>query len=187
VPSAIALTAVYKVDSWTQPTGEPVDPKTRSYFLHSLGSIAVRARAAIMSDLAGRRVGSDGNVTRWTSTACGAAIPVLYAIAKHVGSQVVDLKLVDIDQNALDHARDNALARGLVEHEDFELLNRNVIKDSSTTSWSTSSGRKARIWSTCSASSHIDEDFDGFKSAVAFLANAFRLVKPEGPDFRQYI
>jgi SAM-dependent methyltransferase len=182
VPSAIALTALYEADSWTLPTGETIDPKTRSYFLHSLDSIAVRARAAIMSDVAGRHVGSDGNVTRWTSIACGAAIPVLDAITKHVGSQGVDLKLVDIDQNALDHARVKALARRLVEHKDFELLNRNVIKDLIVSDKLVHElGPQSQdLVDMLGIFEYIDEDFDGFKSAAAFLANAFRLVKPGG-------
>jgi len=176
VPSAIALTALYEADSWTLPTGEPIDPKTRSYFLHSLDSIAVRARAAIMSDLAGRHVGSDGNATRWTSIACGAAIPVLDAITKHVGSQGVDLKLVDIDQSAFDRARDK------VEYEDFDLLNRNVIKDLIVSDKLVQElGPESQdLVDMLGIFEYIVEDFDGFKSAAAFLANAFRLVKPGG-------
>ena len=129
VPTAIALTSLYEPESWTLPTGEPIDTRTRSFFMHSLDAIAIRSRAAIMSDFARRYATSDGGVTRWTSIACGAAIPVLDAVEKHVGTAAVHLKLIDFDPNALDHARDKAVDRGLVEAEHFESLRRDVVKD----------------------------------------------------------
>jgi SAM-dependent methyltransferase len=182
VPTAIALTSLYEPESWTLPTGEPIDTRTRSFFMHSLDAIAIRSRAAIMSDFARRYATSDGSVTRWTSIACGAAIPVLDAVEKHVGTAAVHLKLIDFDPNALDHARDKAVDRGLVEAEHFELLKRNVVKDLivSDNLVRELGAESQQFVDMLGIFEYIADEFDGFKSAAALLANAFQLVKPGG-------
>ena len=151
-------------------------------FMHSLDAIAIRSRAAIMSDFARRYTTSDGSVTRWTSIACGAAIPVLDAVEKHVGTAAVQLKLIDFDPNALDHARDKAVDRGLVEAEQFELLKRNVVKDLivSDNLVRELGAESQQFVDMLGIFEYIADEFDGFKSAAAFLANAFQLVKPGG-------
>jgi hypothetical protein len=150
--------------------------------MYSLDAIAIRSRAAIMSELARRHVTSDGSVTRWTSIACGAAIPVLDAVEKHVGTAAVHLKLIDFDPNALDHARDKADSRGLVEAEHFELLKRNVVRDLivSDDLVRELGAESQQFVDMLGIFEYIADEYDGFKSAAAFLANAFQLVKPVG-------
>ncbi|HEX5143433.1 MAG TPA: class I SAM-dependent methyltransferase [Mycobacterium sp.] len=181
VPAAIALTPLYEPETGHLPTGEPVDSKTREYFMHAYDAIGVRARAAIMSDMAGGHVGPDAGVTKWTSIACGAAIPVLDAFRKHTSGRI-ELSLVDIDQTALEHARKHALQRGLVEAVHFRLLRRNVIKDLMIGDRLVAElGPESQdLVDMLGIFEYIDEDFAGFKSAAAFLANAFRMVKPGG-------
>lgn len=181
VPSAIALTPVYEAESWCLPTGEPIDPKTREIFLHSLDAIGVRSRAAILAHVVSRYAEPDA-VTRWASIASGAAIPVLNALARDVAGRDVTARFIDIDRQALDHARQKASARGLLEGRHYELLRRNVISDLIVTdNLVRELGENSQnMVDMLGIFEYIDEEFAGRKSAAAFLANAFRLVKPGG-------
>lgn len=182
VPSAMALTALYEAESWTLPTGEPIDTKTRDLFLHSLDAIGIRSRAAIMCDIARRHIASEAKVTEWTSLACVAAIPVLDAVEAYAIGTDVHLNLIDIDDNTLDHACQQATDRGLEESVHFDLLNRNVVKDLivSDNLVHELGADSQQLVDMLGIFEHVQEDFRGFKSAAAILANAFRLVRPGG-------
>lgn len=180
VPSAKALTPLYNAEDWTLPTGQEIDPKTRNYFLHSLDAIAIRARAAIMSAIAAGYLAPRGT-TRWASLACGAAIPVFRTLESQASGHV-DVTLIDLDADALAHAAELASRKGFHEDTDFRLLQRHLIRDLVATS---------RLVDELGAESmdfvdmlgifeYIPDEFNGFKSAAAFLQNAFRLVKPGG-------
>lgn len=181
VPTAMALTSLYEPEAPNLPTGDPIDEKSRSYFLHSVDAVGIRSRAAIMADLAAGRVSDDGSATRWTSIACGAAIPVLDAVGRHAYADV-RLTLVDLDPRALEHAAAKAGERGLVESVHFELLKRNVIKDLIVTDNLVRElgAESQHLVDMLGIFEYIHTDYDGFKSAAAFLANAFRLVAPGG-------
>lgn len=182
VPSAIALTPLYEAGSWRLPNGEPIDPKTRAYFIHSLDAIGIRTRAAIMRALASSHVEVDGALTNWTSLACGGAIPVLDAVKRFRGTHRFGVTLVDIDPCALDHARQKAGARGVGETADFTILERNLIEglirtDNLVAELGTDSQNLVDM---LGIFEYVSEDFGGFDSAGTFLRNAFRLVKPGG-------
>lgn len=181
VPRAIALTPVYEAESWFLPTGEPIDPKTRGIFLYSLDAIGVRTRASILAHRVSRYV-EPHSVTRWTSIASGAAIPVLNAVARNLAGRQVSVTLVDIDPEALHHARQKASALGLVEGRHYELLRRNVISDLIVTdNLVRALGEHSQnMVDMLGIFEYIDEEFAGRKSAATFLVNAFRLVKPGG-------
>lgn len=181
VPSALALTALYEAESWHLPGGEPIDPMTRALFIHSLDAIGIRSRAHLMSEIAAKYTARSGT-TRWTSIACGAAIPVLDAITAQMPSGGIDLKLLDIDARALRHAREKAVARGLAEGRHFELVSADIIKGlivSDALVHGLGSGSQDLV-DMLGIFEYIDTDFNGFPSAAAFLRNAFRLVKPGG-------
>ena len=180
VPSAKALTALYDAESWRLPTGGPIDSASRDYFIHAPDAIAIRTRAAIMSAIAARHTAPTGT-TRWTSLACGAAIPVFQALD---GPQCgdVDVTLVDLDEAALDHAAELAAARGFRTGTDFRLLQRHLIHDLIAS---------ARLVDELGAESqdfvdmlgifeYIPDRFGELMSAAVFLQHALRLVKPGG-------
>lgn len=180
VPTAMALTPVYRPDDWTLPTGELIDPATRNYFIHSLDAIGIRTRAAAMSAIAQRYLRPAGT-TRWASLACGAAIPVFQALGNRQSGSV-DVKLVDLDPAALAHAARYAAQSGFVEGVDFQLLKRHLIREMILTPRLVEELGDASMdfVDMLGIFEYIPEEFNGMKSAAMFLHNAFRLVKPGG-------
>lgn len=180
VPSALALTSLYYPESWTLPTGEQIDRGTWDYFMHTPDAIGIRRRAAVMSAIAARYLSPDTK-TRWTSLACGAAIPVFQALAGQ-RSGAIDVKLVDLDPAALSHAAQLAAGNGFREGVDVHLLQRHLIRELiATSSLVDELGASSQDFvDMLGIFEYIPEKFGDMNSAAVFLRNAFQLVKPGG-------
>lgn len=177
VPGAVALYPLQCPEERYLPNGVEIDDLTKSMFVNSLDAIGIRARAKVMSHLASNYINENG-VTNWTSLACGAAVPVLNAIQDNMDRiQHIDLKLVDFDPSALDFAKELALHRGLDEEKDFEVVNRNLLKDLIVTDRLVGEFGEGSM--NLVDALGIFEYFDERRSAQ-FLSNAYKLVKPGG-------
>jgi len=177
VPGAVALYPLQYPEERYLPNGVEIDDLTRAMFTDSLDAIGIRTRAKVMSHVAAGYI-NEKETTNWTSLACGAAVPVLNAIQDN--SEMINginLKLVDFDPIALEFASDLAENRGLIEGEDFELMNRNLLKELIATD---------RLVKELGEESMELVDalgiFEYFseKYSAKFLANAYKLVKPDG-------
>lgn len=177
VPGAVALYPLQYPGERCLPNGVEIDDLTRDMFTNSLDAIGIRTRAKVMSHLAANYI-NEGGATSWTSLACGAAVPVLNAIEDNIDKvNGINLKLIDLDPSALSFAGDLAESRGLAEGEDFELLNRNLLREMIATD---------RLVQEIGEESMDLVDalgiFEYFneKYSEKFLANSYKLVKPGG-------
>ncbi|MGV0635917.1 hypothetical protein ABQE69_03635 [Mycolicibacillus trivialis] len=180
VPSAMALTPLYRPEEPRLPNGAPIDRATRDIFLYAPDAIAIRSRAAIMSAIAGRYL-SPTTATRWTSLACGAAIPVFQALAGRRCRQV-ELTLVDLDAGALAHAAELGAAAGVGGEVDTRLLQRHLIREMIVSDRLVDEVGEASqdLVDMLGIFEYIPAEFGELKSASVFLRNAFRLLKPGG-------
>jgi len=180
VPSAGALHPMQRPNAPHLPSGGRIDPVARAVFAHCLDAIGIRTRAQVMREVvqdAAQQM-APGRAS-WVSLACGAAVPVLDAVAALVGSAGADphLHLVDLDPHALAFAGRLAAERGLAEGEDFTLLQRDLV-----------TGVVARddlVDELGEASASVVDAvgiFEYFRDAscVRLLRNAHRLLRPGG-------
>jgi SAM-dependent methyltransferase len=179
VPSAIALYPVQRQVSHL-PSGAPVDTMARRVFLDSLDGIGIRSRARIMSHVVQEttraRPPDDEAPVEWVSLACGAAVPVLDALAA-LGGVPVRLALVDLDAGALDFAARLAAGQGLVEDVDFTLLQRNLVR--SVVAGTSLVDELGADSATVVEALGIFEYFSDL-SCTRLLRNTYRLVRPGG-------
>lgn len=131
VPSAMALYPVQRGGSHL-PSGAPMDEMAHRVLVDSLDAIGIRTRARVMGDVVRRATaeagpGTCGEPRSWVSLACGAAVPVLDALATLPEARV-HLQLVDLDAEALAFARSLAAEQGLVEGRDVTLLQRDLVR-----------------------------------------------------------
>lgn len=133
VPSALALVPLQDPALDVLP-GErkfPIDDVSRDFFKHSIDAIAIRSRAAIMSDIAEQSVRSqrDSNrVVRMVSVASGTAKPVISAIKRLDSDWPVHLTLIDNDKNAQSMA-DKFIAEADLANLTYRPKLNNILKD----------------------------------------------------------
>lgn len=180
VPSAMALTPLYHPEGWRLPNGIPLDSATRDIFLYAPDAIAIRSRAAIMSSIADRYL-RPAAATRWTSLACGAAIPVFQALTGHRCRRVT-LTLVDLDEGALAHAAELGATAGAGGRVDLRLLQRHLIREMIVSDRLVDEVGEASqdLVDMLGIFEYIPAEYGELKSAAVFLRNAFRLLKPGG-------
>lgn len=181
MPSAMALYPLQRPEETYLPNGTKVDRFTRLLFRHGLDAIGIRSRAKIMESISLRQVrDSDEDSTRWISLACGAAVPVLDAVAnikKEMPDRDFSLTLVDLDRTALEFARELASAQGLREGTDFEAERVNLIRGLI---------KNDELVTTHGKESYDMVDMLGIfeyfadDHAQTMLKNAYRLLKPGG-------
>lgn len=177
VPGAVALYPLQYPQERYLPNGVEIDDLTRDMFTNSLDAIGIRTRAKVMSHLSASYINEDG-VTNWTSLACGAAVPVLNAIEDNSNKiNGINLKLIDFDPSALSFAGDLAQSRNLAEGEDFELINRNLIRELVVKDHLVQEigGESMNLVDALGIFEYFNE-----KYSAKFLANAYKLVKPGG-------
>lgn len=177
VPGAIALYPLQYPEERYLPNGVEIDDLTRSMFTNSLDAIGIRSRAKVMSQLASDHISKEG-ATNWTSLACGAAVPVLNAVEDNRDKiHDINLKLVDFDSSALDFAGDLAVDRGLVEGEEFEVMNRNLLRELiATDNLVKELGEESMdLVDALGIFEYFNENL-----STKFLSNAYKLVKPGG-------
>ena len=186
VPGASALYPVQRPTDPRLPSGAPIDALARSIFTDCLDSIGIRTRAQVLREVVQQAARAApepprGTVQRaaWVSLACGAAVPVLDAVATLEDTPGADphLHLVDLDPAALVFARELATARGLVEGADFSLLERDLVTGVVA--------RDSLVDELGEASASVVDAvgiFEYFRDAacVRLLRNAYRLLRPGG-------
>lgn len=170
------------------PSGGYIDDDARAFFYHGLDAIGIRTRANIMKDVVERRF--DGRPSaRWISLACGGAVPVIDAL-KHCGKvESMHLDFVDIDSQALDfashlathevglravkNAREGEGLRSYTSHQ-INLL-RGLIATDAMVSHKDFGEGSADMVDALGIFEYFSE-----KNSVAFLRNAYRLVREDG-------
>ncbi|SDQ40654.1 class I SAM-dependent methyltransferase family protein [Quadrisphaera sp. DSM 44207] len=180
VPGAVALYPVQRQASHL-PSGAPLDATARRVFLDSIDGIGIRSRARIMSQAVRRvteaswRSGAPEPAT-WVSLACGAAVPVLDAVAALRGPRV-HLQLVDLDASALAFAARLAAEQGLVEGVDYALHRRDLVR--------TAVAGSSLVDEVGEGAATVVEALGIFEyftdaSCVRLLRNAYRMLRPGG-------
>ncbi len=179
VPSAMALFPMQRPFEAVLPSGSPLDTMAVDAFVCSLDAIGIRTRAAVMREIITRHEDraprAHGHRPTWVSLASGAAVPVLDAAA--AVTTPPRLHLVDLDEVALDHARDLARAQGLVEGGDLTVSRRDLVR--------TIIARDGLVEEIGEGSAAVVEAlgiFEYFTAAacVRLLSNAYRLLEPGG-------
>lgn len=103
--------------------GTPVDQFARDLFLYGQDAVGIRDRGALFSYLLKRR---DGQAEDVLSLACGAAVPESDAIkAMKFKPNTV---FVDIDEEALKHAKDVACRAGIPEDK-YKIVKADIVRD----------------------------------------------------------
>ncbi|WP_156162347.1 hypothetical protein [Demequina iriomotensis] len=95
-------------------TGAPVDPLTRRYLTAAIDARALRARARVLQWLAVRSAIDLTREVRWTSLACGPALPVVAALAEaHEAGIDAHATFIDTCSDSLDVTRRLVRGHGL--------------------------------------------------------------------------
>jgi SAM-dependent methyltransferase len=181
VPTARALFPMQRPESTHLPSGGEIDSESRSFFLDALDSIGIRTRAALMQEVVGSRTralredGAEGTLS-WVSLACGAAVPVLDALAELDTGQV-HLWLVDMDPAALAFAVELAAEQDLLEGRDLTVLQRNLVSAVVVRDTLVSEIGEGTV-AVVDALGIFEYFADA--SCVRLLRNAYRMLRPGG-------
>lgn len=128
MPTAAALYPLQKPHMNKLANGMPFDEVAEKYFPHAIDGVGLRSRAAIMSYVMFEHFKNypAKQTLKWSSLACGAAIPVFDAAQAlmKVKKTKIALQLLDIDKSALKFAKDLAINEyDISEHIDIKKAN----------------------------------------------------------------
>lgn len=198
IPRAVALDIIYDPDKGRLFNGVVLDDEAVLWFKNIDDAIGIRSRAAVLRELLQREAENEGSLSV-VSLACGAAQPVLQTMAELVlkensaGSRVT---LVDLDRESLGMAMGLAEKFGIAdrvtmatrnilglhgididarsESPDAEKATHDVVEALGFLEYLPPENQESYVYN------GVVDEKRSRAGAIAFLKNAYDLVKPGG-------
>lgn len=127
--SALGLYPLQRIDDAGRVlAGGVSDERSRVLFTNMIDGIALRARAAVFAEQVRAAAAQVAGPMHLLSLGCGAAVPVLDALAtlENGSEAMTDLVLVDLDPQALSFAAELAADAGLTDR--VTIVNDNIVR-----------------------------------------------------------